>query len=173
MKNKMISTLSILLYVICLTCSLSGCRLIDNTKHYTVNFQYAIGDGKFDYDIIYDEGDEIVEPYDKEVTNDYFVIWTLNGSYVNFPLTVNSDCTLIGETYKYDYATNGVFLGGLVDYDVLVEYIQTNWTRKTLGNIENDDEDLVYYYIKYGVSAEYNEIYFYPSTKLFKWSKLK
>lgn len=171
--KKMLSIFSFLLCTICVACCLSGCGLFDNIKQYTVNFQYTVGDGKYDYKIIYDEGDEIAEPYDKEVTNDYYVIWTLNGHDVNFPLKVNSDCTLIGKTYKYDYATNGVFLGGLVDYDVLVEYIQTNWTRKTLGNIETDDEDFVYYYTKYGVSVEYNEIYFYPSTNLFKWSKTK
>ena len=174
MKNKMLSMLSLFLCAICLSCCLSGCSsLFDDTKQYTVNFQYTIGDGEYDYKIIYDEGDEIVEPYDRDVTNDYYVTWTLNGRDVNFPLIVNSDCTLIGTTHKYDNATNGVFLGGLVNYDILVDYIKTNWARKTLGNIDTDDEDFVYYYIKYGVSAEYNEISFYPSNNLFKWSKTK
>lgn len=173
MKNKMLSMLSSLLCAICLSCCLSGCRPFDDTKQYTVNFQYTIGDGEYDYKIIYDEGDEIVKPYDRDVTNDYYVTWTLNGRAVNFPLIVNSDYTLIGTTHKYDNATNGVFLGGLVDYDILVDYIKTNWTRKTLGNIDTDDEDFVYYYIKYGVNAEYNEISFYPFNNLFKWSKTK
>lgn len=171
--KKIISVCSLVLCVVGVFCCFSGCSIFDTSKKYTVNFQYNVGDGKYDYSIIYNEGDEITEPYDKDVTNDYYVIQTLNGNDVKFPLTVNSDCTLVGNTYKYDYATNSVFLGGLVDYDVLVEYLQTNWTRKTMGNVETDNEDFVYYYIKYVMTAEYNEIYFYPSTNIFKWSKTK
>ncbi len=175
--KKIFSFVGILLSLIYLSFGLGSCNSLKGTEQYTeqytVNFQYSIGDGIYDYSKIYNEGDEISKPFDLAVVDNYYVLWTINGNDVTFPLTVNSDCTLVGNAYKYDNASDVVFLGGLVDYNILVEYIQENWTKRTLGNIETEDEDLIYYYIKYGISAEYNEIYFYPSDKLFKWSKTK
>lgn len=151
------------------TCSFGG---MDSGTFHTVNFQYSVGNGEFDYTAQIKDGYELDEPYDEDLAEDYYIIWTINDSVVSFPVTINGDCTLVGNAFPYDNAEEVSFLGN-ADETIVTTYIKENWERHTIGNIETDDEDFVYYSYRHGVSAEYNDVQFFPSTRQMIWSKTR
>ena len=50
-------------------CSFGG---MDSGTFHTVNFQYSVGNGQFDYTAQIKGGYELDEPYDEELAEDYY-----------------------------------------------------------------------------------------------------
>ena len=144
---------------------------LDITFH-TVDFRYTVGEGQYDYTAEIEDGYELDEPYDEEVAENYYIIWTINDQVVSFPVMINGNCTFVGNAFPYDSAEEAVFLGN-ADTAAVSEYITNNWERHTLGNIETDDEDFIYYSYRHGISAEYNEARFFPSMGQMIWTKTR
>ena len=81
---------------------------LDITFH-TVEFRYTVGEGQYDYTAEIEDGYELDEPYDEEVAENYYIIWTINDQVVSFPVMINGNCTFVGNAFPYDSAEEAVF----------------------------------------------------------------
>lgn len=160
------------LCVIFMTAMLLGCFSACNAAEdkCVLNVVYTVGDGDYDFSAEVERNTEICKPLSEEIADDYYIIWTVDGVAIEFPFTITGDCTLVGNAYEYSDAGEVTFLGN-ADYKKLVDHIENEWQKRTLGNIDTDDEDMTYYYLYYGVADEHHEAYFYPSTGKFSLRK--